>query len=50
MPAAAPTFNDSIDPCIGMEIDLVDFEIISAFIPPPSLPKIRIKSSGISSS
>ena len=28
MPAAAPTFNDSTDPCIGIEIDLVDLEII----------------------
>ena len=50
MPAAVPTFNDSTDPCIGIDIDLVDLEIISALIPPPSLPKIRIKSSGISSS
>ena len=30
MPAAAPTFNDSTDPCIGIDIDLVDLEIISA--------------------
>ena len=30
MPAAVPTFNDSTDPCIGIEIDLVDLEIISA--------------------
>ena len=50
MPAAAPTFNDSTDPCIGIEIDLVDLEIISVLMPPPSLPKIKIKSSGISSS
>ena len=50
MPAAAPTFNDSTDPCIGMDIDLVDLEIISGLMPPPSLPKIKIKSSGISSS
>ena len=50
MPAAAPTFNDSTDPCIGIDIDLVDLEIISVLMPPPSLPRIKIKSSGISSS
>ena len=41
MPAAAPTFNDSTDPCIGIDIDLVDLEIISVLMPPPSLPRIK---------
>jgi hypothetical protein len=50
MPAAAPTFKDSTNPFIGIEIDLVDFEIKSAFIPPPSLPKINTKFLGKSSS
>ena len=29
----APTFKDSIDPCIGIEIDLVDFEIFQRLYP-----------------